>query len=314
MEISKTINKNFVIIDLGSSDAKVNKFLKSYQEEITYIDIDAISNDENKSLKYYKKISINKGLHDVKGIHEFYERDYIGTSSFLIEDKEIIKSYGIEHLFNLKNKHSFDSITLSEVLSENKIEYIDFLKLDLEGLDYRILKSIENKLENVSVIMTEVRFQPLFVGESYFFEISQFLYSKGFELINIVNINEWKLKTKNQSQFRDGRIVWGDFIFFKKRDNRSQNFVANITKQILIAKSLDLNSYAEFLFESNQDLFNKELKKELSILVTKIPVMEKFFNSIFYVISRTKLIYPIRKTIKYFYTRSKIHSLFNQGI
>ena len=54
MEISKTLNHNFVIFDLGSSFAKESKVLKQYSDQITYLEIDAVSISEIKNNSLFK--------------------------------------------------------------------------------------------------------------------------------------------------------------------------------------------------------------------------------------------------------------------
>jgi len=42
--------------------------------------------------------------------------------------------------FDIKNKHRIPARTLDSILTENNIRFLDFLSLDVEGLEYNILK------------------------------------------------------------------------------------------------------------------------------------------------------------------------------
>ena len=44
---------------------------------------------------------------------------------------------------------------LSDYLIENKLNLIDFLKIDTEGYEYEVLKGLEDKIKDVKIIMFE---------------------------------------------------------------------------------------------------------------------------------------------------------------
>jgi FkbM family methyltransferase len=60
------------------------------------------------------------------------------------------------HLY-LKNRMKVEQITLDKIIIENKIEKIDFLKLDIEGMEYEALLGAKNSLSNniISYIQLE---------------------------------------------------------------------------------------------------------------------------------------------------------------
>ena len=314
MEISKILNKNFVIFDIGSSFAKSNKILKKYSQDICYLEIDALSISDIIDQKLYKNIKIRKGIHTLTGPKEFIERQYIETSSFLDIRPGMIEQYGMDYHFKEVKRFALECVTVSDILKENNLNHIDFLKTDVEGLDFDIIQSIESMLPKVNVIKSEIRFEPFYIGEKPFYEVCKYLSDHGFQFINFSNLDEWKYKTTNQKKFRDGRMVWGDFIFFRKLDKSSPQFTVDLVKQILIAKSLNLNSHAEYLLESNEAHFEKKLYQELKTEITNFGLIESILNSLFLIISKTKFIHPIKKTLKFLYLRSRIQGFFPQGI
>ncbi len=314
MEISKILNKNFVIFDIGSSFAKSNKILKKYSQDICYFEIDALSVSDIKDQKLYKNIKIRKGIHTVIGPKDFIERQYIETSSFLDIRPGMIEQYGMDYHFKEVKKFALECVTVSDILKEYNLNHIDFLKTDVEGLDFDIIQSIESMLPKVNVIKSEIRFEPFYESEKPFYIVCQYLANHGFEFINFSVLDEWKLSTKNQSKFRDGRMVMGDFIFFRKLNTDDSNYIVDLTKQILIAKSLNLNSYAEYLLETNKDKLSKKLYCELENTIAQFSILELILNSIFALISKTPFIHPIRKSLKYLYQRSRINSFFPQGL
>ena len=72
--------------------------------------------------------------------------------------------------------------TLDRYFVENKIKKIDFLKLDTEGLELEVLKGGEYCLNNgyIKFILAEVGFSDNDFRHTNFWELNDFLESKGF--------------------------------------------------------------------------------------------------------------------------------------
>lgn len=281
MNITETLKGDFVIMDLGSSFAKDNKVLSQFSPAITSIELDALSTGNVSSDRFYKSVKLKKGIHPVSGKHVFYERRFIQCSSFLKVQPGISGMYGLEKFVEQVAEIEMDCITLPELLQNENIPKVDFLKTDLEGLDTSILKSAEPFLTDTLVIKSELRFQPFYETEPFFFDTCAYLHQQGFEIVSIVP-EYWKYNTKNTSLYRDGRIVFGDFIFFKKIKNDHPEFPKQVLKQILLAKSLHLNSHAEYLFEQHKDILPTQVVKELEKLTNVkwlAPLgLARFFN------------------------------------
>ena len=87
--------------------------------------------------------------------------------------------------------------SLSTILTEFGLSSVDFLKTDLEGVDFEVIQSLQEKLERVLFIDAELRFQPFFAGEPDYHEVASFLYARGFELVSL-SPAYWKPKTKHR--------------------------------------------------------------------------------------------------------------------
>ncbi len=261
--ITKLLKGDFVFLDLGASSPSIHPFIKKVQECITLIEIDAIEPDTAVAQKgYHKRIILKKAVSDSAGVMPFYRRNFFHCSSFLEVNESVSKMYGMESISVVEEVIDLECTTVDELLKEEKIERVDFFKTDLEGLDTRILKSAEPVLKTALAVQSELRFQPYFIGEPSFIEACSFLDELGFEIIHIQQTN-WKPNTTHRKSFRDGRTVMGDFLFFMKEEKVKEiygdDFAHGILKQILIAKSNDLNSYAEYLFEKWKHIFPAEI-------------------------------------------------------
>ena len=299
--ILNRLKGNFIILDLGSSTAEHNTFINTISKAVTLVEIDAIEPDmPEERQKFNQRIILKTAVSSKKGSFPFYRRRYFPCSSFLEIDVNIAKAYGLEEMYSTVDTIQLTCTTVNDLLGEEKIKHVDFFKTDLEGLDFEVIKSSENIIKNSLAIQLESRFQPINKGEPYFFEVCKYLNDLGFELVQL-KPEVWKFNTSNSKYWRDGRTVWGDFIFFMKEDKIKAIFGENlgdaILKAVLIAKMLGLNSYSEYLFEKYQDILTPEIKEELGVLIAPARNIKTRVISLFTVISGNVLFKKIRKYI-----------------
>jgi hypothetical protein len=80
------------------------------------------------------------------------------------------------------------TLTLTELMTREKLESVDLLKLDLQGAERLVLTGGEQALDRVQVIYTEVFFERLYSGAWLFWEMNEFLSTRGFKLCGLSNI------------------------------------------------------------------------------------------------------------------------------
>ena len=80
------------------------------------------------------------------------------------------------------------TMTLPSLLEEQGLQTVDLLKLDLQGAERFVLTGGETVLDRVRVIYTEVFFERLYTGAWLFWEMNEFLASRGFKLCGLSNI------------------------------------------------------------------------------------------------------------------------------
>jgi FkbM family methyltransferase len=128
--------------------------------------------------------------------------NYTGTSDFYITRNSgccSCKEPRIDFLqqypytvdsFNVKKKTTINVTTLNNLISQNEIKPPNYLKIDVQGLEYEVLEGCSEHLHNVYGIKLETHFQPLYEGEKTFFEIYNLLVNKyGFMLRQLNNIS-----------------------------------------------------------------------------------------------------------------------------
>jgi FkbM family methyltransferase len=126
----------------------------------------------------------NIALSDKNGFAQFHVSELAGRpgvsygSGSLLAPKEHLK-YDPNIVFN----HTIDvkTITLDDWAQEKNISQIDFLWLDMQGMELNVLKSAESILRTVKVIYVEVEFIQAYAGQYLYGDVKGWLESKGFE-------------------------------------------------------------------------------------------------------------------------------------
>ena len=77
-----------------------------------------------------------------------------------------------------------DCVILDDWCRKNGIDKIDFMWLDLEGMELQVLKSSPKILKTVSVIYTETNFYPFRIGMTQYAALRTFLEQSGFRLLS----------------------------------------------------------------------------------------------------------------------------------
>jgi FkbM family methyltransferase len=96
--------------------------------------------------------------------------------------------------------------TLDDIAAASRLEWIDLLKLDVQGFEDRILRGGRQALARTALIWTEVSFVPLYENSCAFPDLHQFLREAGFSLIDL------------EEAFRapDGELLQADALYRRK--------------------------------------------------------------------------------------------------
>jgi len=127
------------------------------------------------------------GISDVDGLQSFNYHDHYGYSSFLEIDQEgefAKKCHQEDPGFD-------DVISVIEVqtkrldtfMRENNIEHIDFLKIDTQGNDLNVVKSLGQMVNKVDTIELEIQIKPLYKNSSSKEDVINFMKENNFNLI-----------------------------------------------------------------------------------------------------------------------------------
>ena len=93
---------------------------------------------------------------------------------------------------NKKNFISVDveMIRMDDFIEKNKIKEIDFLKLDVEGMNYEVLEGFGEKLSIVKAIQTEGEYKQYWQGQKLYKEMADLLEKNNFKLVYFMLSND----------------------------------------------------------------------------------------------------------------------------
>lgn len=144
--------------------------------------------EPNKNLKTtlqrkYPNIILNTvAVSNFNGVTDFYEEKITSQSS--------INSDISSPLTNIQDVYKTEVITLDEYISVNDIKKIDYLKIDVEGSDYKVLEGLKKSMLRIPIklIKIEVMFLDQVGYEDNFKNILNFLDNHNFKIYAFPNI------------------------------------------------------------------------------------------------------------------------------
>ncbi len=173
-----------------------------------------------------------------------YVNNIDATSSMYPINKKIM---GVtEGLINLYTVDEIDMKTtrLDEI---DLPESIDFLKLDVQGFEYKILENGINALNKTLCIFTEVEFQEIYSRQPLFSDVDCLLRDNNFDFHDL--LFQRRLAPEEFSRLagpeKGSKLMWGDAVYFKSDEC--------VNKQQLLKQA----AIAHFVFGWNDLTFGK---------------------------------------------------------
>ena len=102
-------------------------------------------------------------------------------SDYFKKKKFITTFFGIKKFFS--NKISTKIITLKNFIKKEKIEKIEFVKIDTEGFELNVLLGLEDDIKKVKFILFEHHYDNMIIKKYNFSDIHRLLDNSGFKQI-----------------------------------------------------------------------------------------------------------------------------------
>ena len=223
-----------VLIDIGASGGIHSKW-KTIAKYACCVAFDAderefqISEEINKD--YKKLIHVNRIVTALpSGYTPFYLTQSPFCSSSLEPDEEKLRPWLFKSLFEVKKITSLPAVTLAETLQSAAISYIDWFKVDTQGTDLRLYKSLPDQIR-ATILLAE--FEPgimdAYKDEDKLYSVMEEMQTQGFWLSSMNIKGTQRLQNSYSAQignFLSERIIktspgWAELTYFRNPGNLS---------------------------------------------------------------------------------------------
>lgn len=160
---------------------------------------------------YEKLVSATLGFENIKtykialcdkvGKTTFNVCENVGAISSLLKPEEILEKFSNAKFIDTE----IDCTTLDQWAKENKINHVDFMWLDLQGVELLVLKNSPKIMSNVKAIHIEVNLTSRYKNMTLYPEIKLWMESQGFYV----------------AQESLHHVTWGDVLFVRSNSGMS---------------------------------------------------------------------------------------------
>ena len=192
--------KNFnVLFDIGAHHGEsIKRFLNNFEIKNIY---SFEASDKNFSILQKNSVYLKKKFNNTNIVIENYaagdEEKVIKMKQMNESSSSTINSYNVKSkyfkrksifLLSSKKQNFFSEIDvrqvlLSEYMTTNDIQKIDFIKIDTEGYEYYVLKGLKNQFKKIKLVLFEHHYHSMLLKKYKFGDIHNFLIENNFKQI-----------------------------------------------------------------------------------------------------------------------------------
>ena len=180
LSLSIFMDRPPVLLDIGASGEIFEKW-KLIADKSICIAFDADDRDFNcnadQSSGYKKLYMFNRIVTPIAQSNcNFYLTNSPYCSSTLLPDSQSLKSWMFANLFEVERTVTLESTTISACLQNIGLEYIDWYKVDSQGIDLDLFKSIPEVIrQNILAADFEPGIMDAYIGENKLSDLLQYL-------------------------------------------------------------------------------------------------------------------------------------------
>jgi FkbM family methyltransferase len=268
-----------VLVDVGSSGGvKSNwKLAEKYLQVIGFEPedegFDNLATQADSRVRY-----LNTGLYKEKATLDFHVTRENTDSSIFKPNRELIDKFPAAERFDIVKTETIRTDTLDNQLQENRIENVDFIKVDTQGSELFILQGANRVLErSVFGLEIEVEFAPMYEGQPLFSEVDSFVRGFGFQLFDLRPIY-WKREMGRDYGNSKGQLIFADALYFRKSEDFGKvlNLIrdegerkAKVIKAVSACLLYGYVDYAMEVFTSSEGLFSEGERQSFAERIKK---------------------------------------------
>lgn len=215
--------KPLIIVDVGARGG-FERHWSLYGDQVKLIGFEADS-EECEQLNQQASNSGNcffpVALHQNQGRKKFYVTAYPSSCGFYPADMNYVQRFPDEVNLRVRNYFEMDTVDFDSFASENRIDYVDFMKLDTEGSELDILKGAVGFLKKTVIgLSVEVEFFQWHKDQPVFSDVDSFLRQMGFWLFDLATYRHARKSLKpshgvNGFTSDYGQIIWGQALYLR---------------------------------------------------------------------------------------------------
>jgi FkbM family methyltransferase len=222
------------------------------------------------------------------------------ASSIFNPNLNFLKLFPDSLRFEVINKIKINADTLNNQLKNQKINNVDFIKIDTQGYELSILKGGSDYIDSSIGLEIEVEFEKIYESQPLFDDIDKFVKSKGFSLFDIKRCY-WKRNGYDKISAQKGQIVWGDALYFKTPETllNSESLTEDkIIRAIYVYLSYGYIDLSKVLLSKANEagLLSEEVFNKLNVYTIRF-YQKKFY---FYFLKSNKISAFFKKIALYF--------------
>ena len=235
---------------------------KIYAFDIDKNECEKLNKSAKKGLEFYPF-----ALGKKNEIRKFYVTNKPECSSLYKPNEKLLKLYNNLSGAFLKDIKDIQTITLDEFCEKEKIKFLDFIKIDVQGAELDVLQGAKKSLENILCIITEVEFIDHYIDQPLYGDICSYLSNNDLMFQKFLGVGGRTLHPiilKNNINFATQHI-WSDAVFIKNVLKISELENSHLLKLSIFAYiygSLDLTFFCLNIYDQKNNSNALELFKE----------------------------------------------------
>ena len=251
--------KKIKILDVGASNTieKMPKALFSISD--LYL-IEARDTQENQDDfikdKQFSNVKVfNYCISDNNEKTNLYITNVEEASSLYKPNDQTNKFWRKDNAIKLKERIPINAITLKKFIIDNHIKHIDLLNISAQASELKILKGLQDKIKNISIIICQTEFIEIYENQPLFNDLMDFFNKNNFEFLGF----------KELLKFED-KMINGTAIFINK-GNLDHEYKFQLVK---ILSYLNFNENAKWIIHnSNFSIDEKKTNTQNTIRPVK---------------------------------------------
>ena len=208
-------NNPIVVVDVGAASG-IDPRWKSFTEYYKGIMFEPDPREFSNLTKEWNKnlVVLNAALSDMYGSRKLHLCKKQHLTSIYKPNHEFLKHFPDEERYDVEKIITIKTDTLDNQLEQNKIDHVDFIKIDTQGHELPILKGSQKTLDNVIGLELEVEFAQIYQDQPLFHDVDSFVRSNGFDLFDLKRYY-WKRKDGFENAVEKGQMIFADALYFK---------------------------------------------------------------------------------------------------